>query len=261
MNKFEKTLESISLDKINLIVFIIGLLLLFAGVFINPNATITILTLSCNDIRTILISIASSLIASSIIAYLSSRYLVKQNKMKEIIDKWGLEGIYETRAEMNESSNKYLSSIENEMDIIALGMRSFRDAKGDIIKEKVKKGIKIRILTLEPNSMFVTQREKEEDRVEGEIKKTISDLAKWINDLKDIAPDRNNIELRFYNTCPLDSYMRIDGHIYIGPNLYGIISQQTISFEFKENSTGYSYYCDYFNKLWNDNNFSKEATA
>jgi hypothetical protein len=148
MRKFDETLESLSLDKINLIAFIVGLFAIFIGIFLKGNAQV------------ILISIGTSIIASSIIAFLTARYLVRKSKIKDIMEKWGLEGIYETRSEMNESSNRYLSTIEKQMDIIALGMRSFRDAKGNLIKEKVKKGIYIRILTLNPDSQFVTQREK-----------------------------------------------------------------------------------------------------
>ncbi len=245
MRKFNETLETLSLDKINLITFLIGLFTTIIGV---PSS---------GNIQTILISIGTSLVASSIIAFLSARYLVRKSKIKDIMERWGLEGIYETRAEMNESSNRCLFSIDNEMDIIALGMRSFRDAKGSLIKDKVKKGINLRILTLNPESEFVKQREKDENRVQDEIKKTIYDLISWANKLKSIAPNESNVQIKFYNTYPLDSYLRIDNHIYIGPNMYKKVSQQTISYEFKGNSLGYSYYSSYFNELWFDSSFCK----
>ena len=243
MIKFNETLESLSLDKINLMAFILGLALVILGVICSDN------------IQTISISIGTSIIASSIVAFLSGRYLVKKSKLKDIMEKWGLEGIYETRSEMNESSNTYLNRIEKEMDIVALGMRSFRDAKGSLIKEKVEKGIKIRILTINPESSFIKQREKDENKVEGEIRKTILDLIEWVNELKDKAPQKENIQIKFYDTYPLDSYLRIDNHIYIGPNMYKKISQQTISYEFKGNSFGYAYYSKYFDTLWKDNKF------
>lgn len=252
MNKFNYYLDKLNLTLINLLTFIIGIIILFASLIIpnNPENSLTV------DIKTILISISCSMIASSIVAFLSAKYLLKQNQTKDIIDIWGLESIYETRTIMNESSNRYLNSMENNMDIIALGMRNFRDAQGSLIEKKVKKGVKIRILTLNPNSPFVSQREIEERDAEGAIKKTIEDLIEWVNVLKEIAPNESNIEIKFYDTCPLDSYLRIDDHIYTGPNLYGLLSQQTISYEFKNNSKGYMYYNNYFNKLWNNNNFS-----
>lgn len=245
MSKFNETLESLSLDKINLIALISGLASVGIGIFCKANVQI------------ILISIGTSIIASSIVSFLSGRYLLQRSKVKDIMEKWGLEGIYETRSEMNESSNIYLNIIENEMDILVLGMRSFRDAKGALIKEKVKKGICIRILTLNPNSSFVQQRESDEGKVKDEIKKTILDLIDWVNELKDIAPNKSNIQIKFYDTYPLDSYLRIDNHIYIGPNMYKKLSQQTISYEFKGNSLGYLYYSKYFSRLWDDTSFCK----
>lgn len=246
MRKFDETLENLSLDKINLIAFILGIFATIAGILFSGN------------VQAILLSIGTSLIASSIIAFLTARYLVRKSRVREIMENWGLEGIYETRSEMNESSNRYLSIIEKEMDIIALGMRSFRDAKGNLIKEKVKKGIYVRILTLNPESEFVRQREKDENRVPDEIKKTIYDLITWVNELKSIAPNESNVQIKFYNTYPLDSYLRIDNHIYIGPNMYKKVSQQTISYEFKGNSLGHLYYSDYFDAIWFDPAFCKE---
>ncbi len=243
MKKVNETLESLSLDKVNLIAFIVGLILIIIGIFFYGN------------VQTIFISIGTSIIASSIIAFLSARYLIRKNKIKDLMEKWGLEAIYETRAEMNESSNRYLNVIEKQMDIVALGMRSFRDAKGSLIKEKVKKGIIVRILTISPDSDFVTQRERDEKRLNGEIRNTIIDLLAWVDELKQLAPSETNVQIKFYNTYPLDSYLRIDSHIYIGPNMYKKYSQQTISYEFKGNSAGYFYYSNYFDELWNDCNF------
>lgn len=244
MGKFNETLESLSLDKINLIAFISGIFAVVIGIFCS------------NNIQTIFISIGTSIVASSVVAFLSGRYLIRKSKVKDIMERWGLEGIYETRSEMNESSsNTYLNIIEKEMNIIALGMRSFRDAKGSLIKEKVTKGVCIRILTLNPESPFVKQREKDENKVQDEIKKTILDLIDWVDELKAIAPNGDNIQIKFYDTYPLDSYLRIDNHVYIGPNMYKKISQQTISYEFKGNSLGYLYYSKYFDALWDDISF------
>lgn len=243
MSKFEVNLESLSSEKVNLISLIIGLILLIIGFFCKDN------------LYTILISIGTSIIASSVIAFLSARYLIHKNKIKDIMEKWGLEGIYSTRADMNLSSNKYLERAEKEIDIMALGMRSFRDAKGDLIKKKVKNGVRIRILTVYPESFFIAQREKDEKKVEGEIKRTIDDLIVWVKELQNVSPNINKVQLKTYNTYPLESYLRIDDHIFIGPNMYKKLSQQTISYEFKGNSEGFQYYNKYFNDLWEDKSF------
>lgn len=231
-------------EMINIIILLLGFCILLISFFLDDNTKQI-----CN-------SIATSLIASAIVAFLSSRYIIKQNKISDIINEWNIAGIYETRSKMNdESSNIYLDKLKNEMDIISLGMRSFRDAKGALIEEKVKHGIKLRILTLAPESTFVNEKEKAENRSKGEIKKTIEDLIQWVDTLKDKAPNSNNIQLRIYDSCPLDSYLRIDKHIYIGPNMFGRLSQQTISFEFVKGGKGYSYFHKYFDSLWNNSSF------
>lgn len=246
IDDIEKSLDKLNLDLINLVIFLLGVIAVGVGLFFSDDA------------KVISVSVGTSLIASSIIAYLSARYLARQSKVKEIMEKWGLDGIFETRSEMNtRSANFYLDRLEKGLDMIILGGGNFRNIKGGLIKEKVKKNVSVRILTLKPDSIFLRQREKDENKMEGEIKRTILQLIEWVDELKQVAPNEDNVQLKFYDTCPLDSYLRIDEHIYIGPNMYNKLSQQTISFEFKSNGLGYDYYNNYFNELWDDSDFCK----
>lgn len=179
----------------------------------------------------------------------------------DIISKWGLIGIYKTRAEMNISCDKNMKHLKNRLDIIAFGLKSFRDSKTSEILEKVKTGLRIRILTIHPESIFLKQREMDEHVNEGDIKNTIYNLIDWVNELKYIAEysnkDKSNIEIKFYDTLPLDFYFREDDYIYTGAYVYGEKSQSTLSFEYKSDSKGYAHYTKYFKKLWNDKDFIK----
>jgi hypothetical protein len=83
-------------------------------------------------------------------------------------------------------------------------------------------------------------------------------LQRWINKLKEISPNKNNIQLKFYDKLPLQSYYRQDDYIYTGPYLYGKPSQQTISYEYRKNSLGYEYWDSYFRFIWEDTNFAKD---
>ena len=144
------------------------------------------------------------------------------------------------------------------LDIIAFGLKSFRDAKSKLIEEKVKDGAKIRILTMNPEGDFVKQREKEENEMEGAIKKSILDLEKWVEYLKTIAPDRDNIELKYYNTMTEDFYFCIDNkYLYTGPYLNGKGSQQTISYAYKQGEM-LKFYSGYFNDLWKNSDASSK---
>lgn len=243
-NKLNKTLEQINASLINLVICCIGFICLLSALFTDHE-----------DGRNILLSIGCSLIASTVVSYLTSKYLIRMSRIKNIVEHWGLESIFETRQEMNRSTDIAFESLEKHLDIIAWGLKSFRDAKDKIVREKVKRGLKIRFVTLCPDSKYVKQREIDEREASGQIRHTILNLQKWIEDLQKIAPKPENVQVKYYNSLPEDFYFRVDDHVFIGPYLYGISSQQTISYEFKGAAKGASYYKDYFERLWNDPDF------
>lgn len=244
-DKINKILEQTNASLINTVIFCIGAAFTLVSFFIT-NA----------ESKNVLIGIGCSLIASTVVSYLTSKYLVRISKAKQIIEFWGLSAIYETRQEMNQSTNIAFKSLEKNLDIIAWGLKSFRDSQDKVIKDKVKHGLKIRFLTLHPESVYVRQREIDEKEVEGQIKKTIEDLGGWVETLRKIAPDPSNIEARFYDSLPENFYFRVDDHIFMGPYQWGKSSQQTISYEFKGRaSNGFIHYNDYFERLWSSSDF------
>ena len=234
---------------VNVLVFLTGLV----------SAVIGMLPLIDGTLSVVLISVGASLIASSIVSYLTSIYIFGMKKEKKITEYWGLNAIYETRQRMNDSCDIATNAAENNLDIVAFGLRSFRDAKTDLISEKVKKGMKVRILTIHPDSEFLKQRERDEKKNEGDIRKTIIDLYEWVEELSNIAPKKENVSIKFYDALPLDFYFRVDGTLFIGQYLYKIDSQQTISFEFRDNAKGFDYYTKYFESiLWSDKHLPKK---
>ena len=249
MNNLSRKLEELNAQLVNVVTFWIGVTLTIVGVTVVSINT---------DLQVIFISVGASLIASSVIVFISSKYLIRQSRIKDIIEIWGLENIFRTRAEMNISSNKHLEEIEASLDIVAFGLRSFRDNKSDLIANKVKKGLKIRILTINPNSIFLVQREKDEKDVRGHMRNTIIQLSKWIDWLNAQGVSENQVQIKYYDTLPLDFYFRSDDSLYIGPYIYGKTSQQTISYEFRVNSRGYDYWKSYFDSLWNDTDFARK---
>ena len=82
---------------------------------------------------------------------------------------------------MNDCCDSYLEEIEDCLDVIAFGLRSFRDSKTPLIERKVQRGLKIRMLTMYPDSQFLKQREKDEKVVDGHIRMSIIQLNEWIN--------------------------------------------------------------------------------
>ena len=104
---------------VNLVVGLIGTLLIFVGILVGMDKTISV----------IIVSVGTSMLASAIVTGLSSQYLINQNRMTAMVERWGLGGIYKQRAEINSFTNKMLKNA-NSLDICAMGIKGFRDAQG-----------------------------------------------------------------------------------------------------------------------------------
>lgn len=145
----DKILENMNAQLVNIIVTLAGIILIFVALIIKTN---TFWGQIC-------ISVGTSFLASSIVVFISSKYLFKQSKIKEMIEEWGIAGIYETRQNMNQYCNINIEKNEKQLDIIAFGLRGFRHSKGELIKNKVTKGMRLRIISMDPDSKFLTERE------------------------------------------------------------------------------------------------------
>jgi nucleoside 2-deoxyribosyltransferase len=174
-------------------------------------------------------------------------------------DSWGLSAVFNTRQEMNIRLNALDGELQTQLDICAFGLKSFRDAKNHDIRQKVKNGLKMRILSPNPDSLFLAQREFDEKVSPGEIRKRILDLIKWVKQLREITPEPENVVIKVYDALPLDFYWRLERWLFVGPYLYGRGSQQTITYEFVEGGRGYDYFSAYFNELWEDEEFTVSA--
>ena len=162
-----------------------------------------------------------------------------------MLKKWGIEAVYSTRGEMNISCDRYLKEAKS-IDIIAFGLRSLRDSQSDTIEKILDNGGKIRIITMNPDCENLKQREKDELQEIGSIGYTIKKLAEWAEKLNKNT-NKGRIEIRYYNSQPLEFMFLMDNRLFNGPYEYGKGSQQTISFEYNNVGKAYKYYKKYFN--------------
>lgn len=223
-----------------LIFIIIGIVFVLADIFILKTE------------KAIWISIGCSLLASGIVV-LGQAVLVEV-KQPNAAEEWGLEKIYATRAEKTKDSDSKLSRATYQLDVVAFGLKSFRTMHSKKISQLLRKGINVRILTMEPSrdNPFLKQRELEEGEPEGQIRKSIEDLVNWANRLNAQSLSKGKITIRGYKCMTLDFYWRVDDEMYIGPYWYGTGSQQTITYKFKKGKQAFSLYEEYFDKLWSD---------
>lgn len=220
-----------------LIVLLIGISLVLIDVFITKT-----------DMN-LYISIGCSLIASALVILLNDLFVdvVKMN----YLDEWKINKIYATRAEKNADSDPNLDKAEYRVDVVAFGLRSFRQKYHKKVELCLKKGVNFRIITMNPESKYINDREKEEGDAKGNIQISIYDLIKWANELND-NNYKGKIIIKGYNCMTLDFYWRVDDDLYVGPYWYGCKSSDTITYRYQKEGKGFSLYTEYFDRLWNN---------
>ena len=224
----------------NALIFMIGLVLVFIGIMFED--------LLGEQWSTVIISVGASIVASSVVSYITSAYLVKKKKLKEITEIWGLRSITENRSNMNKEVSKRLNEANKCLDIVAYGLKSFRESAGDTIKLKIQNGLKVRILTVNPDSEILLYRDSIENKIQGSTSHDIVQLTDWVKSITDECG--GEMELRYCKFLPTELYFRIDKHLYVGPYEIFKESQRTITMEYTDGTKGFSYYTDYFNTLW-----------
>lgn len=236
---------------INILVIFIGVAMVAVGVA---------LMFSEHEIlATVFISVGSSLLASSVIMYLTSVYLNKHTTGQRLSEYWGLEEIYLQRSEITLDRECILSSAKKSLDMCAFGSHSMRNSPNidKIVKDRVRLGLKIRMLVINPNSEYLKQRESEEGVAEGSIRKHIISLLSWVVKLKRIAPVTSHVSIKLYDALPLDYYQRVDDYLFIGPYQFKKPSRNTITLKYKAHTKGFEYYATCFDDLWDDPNFAE----
>lgn len=237
----------------------LGIIFILLGLLIDIENTELLFGQPRTLIQGIIISVGCSILASSIISMIIKSYLDENKTAKKITEEWGLINI-EGRSSLNTTINLKLKKMSDGMDILALGMKHLREAQGELLSSKVKKGRQIRILTLDPNSQFIATLEKEENEISGSIKHSIEGLLEWVDEVNLDTNNKSVIEVKLYNGTPQDTYQKIDKHVFVGPLLVGKASQLRIAYEFTPGSKGANYYSNYFESLWNNGDFCKERS-
>ncbi len=199
--------------------------------------------------------IGVSIVASAIIVFMTDVLIGKEDT--ESVIQWGLEAVYRTRGEMNSSSDEYLGKAKT-VDMIAFGLKSWRDSQQDQIERILAGGGRIRIITMRPGCSAIRAREEDEHVVENSISLSIEQLIDWAKS-ENKKGLKGKIEVRYHEHLPLDFMHLMDNRLYTGPYEYGKDSQQTISFEYNNKGAAYEYYRNYFNKLWDDAEFCTDA--
>lgn len=198
----------------------------------------------------VFMGLGCSIMATPIITLYISSILPKEI---DNLSEWGLENIYNARSEIKIAKNNLPSS---DFEIMALGLKHLRDTiPKNELKKKIRKGLKVRIITLNPMSIYVQEQEAREQS--NGLSKDIQELIAWVHELSEDNSKNNGkgcIEIRTYDSIPFDFYMRVDNKIYVGPYEANKSSSEQIAYQFKYDSKGGNKYSNYFNSIWNNEN-------
>ena len=230
-----------------IVILLIGIVLLLLSFLIKRNEN------GNNNINVVFLSIGCSIISVVIINYIEYQAALPERNIIRDVNTWGLISIYKTRSKMNEDANKLLETAK-EFDLAAFGAKGLINFKGELIKLRLKQGMVMRILIPKNKSSFIKQREKDENVKQGEIAKTIDDLSIWVKTTKnELNLDETFLSIKQYSSLPIESIMRIDSDLFVGPFMVKKVSQLTIAYRYHKGGEGYDYYYKYFNDIWNDN--------
>lgn len=227
---------------LNCIVLLIAIICILIAVFAKLKET-------PNDICfTILVSVGTSMLATALVSFISMANIAEKEQLSNMVNKWNICGIYKQRSEINVETNTLLSRTKN-LDICAMGLKNFRSAQGNAIKKYVKKGLNIRIITIDPNSIIVDYVDNNEHQTSGHTKDTIQSLIQWVSEIKKYLKNECQVHIRVLDFYPSDFYFAMDGTVWTGP-YQAKESQQTLTYKYDKGGMGADYYTEYFEELW-----------
>ncbi len=196
---------------------------------------------------TILISLGTSFIASCVVILLDLWKQFSDSQILEstinVIHQAGIVKVYRKR-----DLDKYdslMAGFKTELNICGYSLNAFFDSYRDLLIEKSKNipGIKIKILIVDPQSVFSSNRAESEGNAPNAYIASLERLRKAF-------ADYSNIEIRKIPT-PLSSMIfRIDDTIFVGPHFYQTLSKSTITYELCPKGFLFEQYLEEFNRMW-----------
>lgn len=167
------------------------------------------------------------------------------DRVEGIVDEWGLKDIQSGRGRAEEKQYKgHLNNCREKLHIQAITLTRFRHDMGEILEEKAKAGVEIRILLMDPESELCSWYEKVAPGRSG-LEEQIRTSAEYYNNL-----DARDLEVRYYQGLP-NNYFRMDDEAFIGPYFIHNPGRSTVTLLGDVNRGIGEQYKENFEELWN----------
>lgn len=222
----------------NIVVGLVGLVIVIMASLFEKNT----------DYRTIVLSVGTSIIAASIVAFLDmlrgEGMREYDEKINEIIVKGGLENIFKRRD--LEEYNELVKNATKSIDVTGYSLRGFYESNKDIILKKCSenKEFIVRIILVNPASQYSINRDVEENEQGSQLfKETYNNLLKW-------SKKSQNIQIKLIDAPLSDMLYRIDDIMYTGPYFYRTSSKETYTNRLNCNGWLFKAYQENFDRMW-----------
>jgi hypothetical protein len=147
---------------------------------------------------------------------------------------------------------KIINSAKDSIDFLGISGKSLFDISNmqNILRDKKSKGIKFRFLLLDPESVHLQEKAKEE-KISGNANHWKSHINESCTKLLDSGMKTN--EIKYYNSKPIWNILRVDNRIFLSYYGYGSPGKEFPVIEIEDNinrSTLYTPIKNQFEYLW-----------
>lgn len=226
------------------------------------------------------VEVSISLATNAILLFLSLLYFKDEDSFiiaRQIYENNGLVMIYSEKNDTYKVINQdyLLTRHIKSYDIICCGgLTTLIKAEGEKIINYAKAGMKVRILTANPNTEYLMQFKLDEEMLltseknynvaplDNTLKRDIYNLYEWVQKANSSISDKNQIQVKFYRSLPSLQYHRVDDNVFVSSRQVGLVSKASPTYEYENTGRpdcGFRLYTKYFEDLWNDPNFASES--
>ncbi len=203
----------------------------------------------------ILAGVGTSLIAAGIAGWVIFVYVLTSNRELEravAIQAAGLRNIFPARSiSIRGEYDMRIDGAKQHADVVGFGLSSLREDHLSHFAEW-KRRVPIRILLIDPDLPYASERDLEEQNPAGTI---AGQVHQFVRDTKHLLDDR--FQIRLYRCLPLINMFRIDDDVLWGPFLVGEQSRNTPTFLCRRGGFIFDHLVAHFEAIWNDAGLSR----
>ncbi|MBO7678290.1 MAG: hypothetical protein J6S75_01330 [Thermoguttaceae bacterium] len=136
------------------------------------------------------------------------------------------------------------------LDMAGWGFRSLRQGADALMRRALAAGLSVRIVTVNPGTIFPDQRDAAEGIAKGTTAVSILELIAWADELNDNTGP-GSITVRVISRPMPFFYWRYGWILFAGP-YEGNFSQETVTFRAERGSDTFEIMTGQFEALWNE---------